>query len=220
MLLCAVRAMLQRAADHVLHPGPPPSGWLKIAAVTLGAVGIALLVMIVDGTRHDRPAKHFGEGGFGTFLSAGLLLVAGVLCGAVALDPRSRALRRFWTVAAVGFVYLVYDELGMAHENIDKVAHQALGWDHRHWLTDRLDDVLVLLYGVVAASWAFRHRARLLRLRWTTSTMALASLAFGLMVAFDLARGWQTTEEVLKIFAETLIVVALLAARREIRVLR
>lgn len=39
-----------------------------------------------------------------TYLSGGLLLVGGLLCGAMALDPRSRALRRFWTVAAVGGV--------------------------------------------------------------------------------------------------------------------
>jgi hypothetical protein len=50
--------------------------------------------------------------------------------------------------------------------------------------------------------------------------MALAAVMFLLTEAFDLARGWQATEESFKILAEALIVVALLAARLETRASR
>jgi hypothetical protein len=216
MLLCGVRPTQHGVLHHVFHPGPPPAGWVNMAAVTLVAVGVAVTAMIIAGALDGRPAKHFGEGRMGTFLSGALLLLAATLCATIAADRRSRQLRRFWVVAAVGFLYLTYDELGMVHENVSKLVHRAAGGDHRQGITSRLDDVVVLLYGVIAGAWALRYRAELLRLRWTTSTMALAGVAFLLSEAFDLARGWRTTEESFKILAEALIVVALLAARREI----
>jgi hypothetical protein len=220
MLSCGVRPTPYGVFHQILHPGPPPAGWVNIAAVTLVGVGLAVAAMIVAGTMDDRPAKHFGEGEIGTFLSATLLLVAAALCAMIAADRRAGRLRRFWVVAALGFLYLMYDEVGMVHENVSKLVHRALGWDRRHAVTRRLDDVLVLLYGVIAAAWALRYRTELLRLRWTTSTMALAGVAFLLTVAFDLARGWAATEETFKILAETLIAVALLAARLETRAQR
>ena len=40
----------------------------------------------------------------------------------------------------------------MGHEKLNKHLHLALGWDPAHWLTTRLDDVVVLLYGLMAAA--------------------------------------------------------------------
>lgn len=210
-------ATIREAVRHIVHPGPRPSGWAVAAALTLGVVGMVLAILIVAGTLDGRPAKHFGEGRAGTFLSAALLLGAGALCGAIASDPRARPMRRFWIVAGIGFSLLTYDELGMGHEKLNRQLHLALGWDRTHWLTTRIDDLLVLLYGAVAAWWAFRYRHNLLRLRWAASTMTLAGVGFLLMVAADLTRNWQATEETFKIAAEALIVVALLAARLERR---
>ena len=84
----------------------------------------------------------------------------------------------------------------------------------------RLDDDMVLLYGLMAAAWAFRYRNSLLRLRWARALMALAGVGFVCTVAADPVRGWPATEERFKIISEALIVVALLAARTESRAWR
>ena len=213
-----MRKFARRVVQQALHPGPCPPGWAPLAAITLGVIGVALTVIVAAGVIDGRPAKHFGEGRSGTFLSASLLLVSGALCGAIAADPKARPMRGFWTVAALGFALLTYDELGMGHEKLSRHLHQALGWDREHWLTNRLDDVLVLLYGLVAAAWAFRYRNGLLALPWTALLIGLAGVAFLCTVAADLVRGWPATEESFKIISEALIVVALLAARIESRV--
>ena len=201
----------------VLHPGPPPPGWAAQAAVVIALVGAAVVAMVVAGSQEGHPAKYFGEGRVGTKLSAGLLLAAAALCVAIALDPQAGALRRFWIVSAVGFAYLSYDDLAMAHENIDRLVHQVLGWDPKNPVTTHLDDAIVAGYGVVAAWWAYRHRALLLQLPWTTSTMAIAFAWAAASVLFDAARDWKTIEESCKTIAEAFIVAALLAARLETR---
>ena len=201
--------------QHVVHPGPCPPGWAALAGVTLAVIGIALAIIIGAGVIEGRPAKHFAEARAGTFLSTLLLLVCASLCAAIAVEAQDPSMRRFWTVAALGFLFLTYDELAMAHENLSKHLHLALGWDRTRPLSKRLDDVVVLLYGVAAAAWGFRYRRDLVRLRWATSLAALAGVAFVLTVAADLVRGWQATEETFKIVSEALIVVALLAARIE-----
>jgi hypothetical protein len=208
---------VRRFVHHVVHPGPCPPGWAPLAALTLGVIGAALVIIVGAGWMDGRPAKHFGESRSGTFLSASLLLVSAGLCGTIASDRKARRMRWFWLAAAVGFGLLTYDELGMGHEKLSKHVHLALGWDPAHPVTTRLDDVVVLVYGLAAAAWAFRYRNSLLRLRWTTSVMTLAGVAFLCTVGVDLVRGWPATEESFKIISEGLIVVALLAARLETR---
>ena len=120
---------VRRFVHHVVHPGPCPPGWAPLAALTLGVIGAALVIIVGAGWMDGRPAKHFGESRSGTFLSASLLFVSAGLCGTIASDRKARRMRWFWLTAAVGFGLLTYDELGMGHEKLSKHVHLALGWD-------------------------------------------------------------------------------------------
>jgi hypothetical protein len=112
-------------------------------------------------------------------------------------------------------VYLALDDVLTIHEEVDRWVHHLLGWDPRHWLTNHLDDAIVALYGVIAVVWAVWHRGVLLPLRWTTLLLAFAFALFGVMTGLDLAGTSPAAEESTKLLAETVIVIALLAAHHD-----
>jgi hypothetical protein len=98
---------------------------------------------------------------------------------------------------------------------MDRSIHGFLGWDPNHWLTDHLDDAIVVFYGLVASAWTYYHRDALLRLRWTALGLAIAFVGFGAMSVLDVLGGFPTAEESLKLIAEAMIVTAIFAAYRD-----
>jgi hypothetical protein len=203
--------MRERLA-HIAHPGPLPRP-VAAAGVVLFAVTLALIAVLVwfGVLWHATPSKYFRERRIGTYYSGLLLVASGGVAAALARRAGPASSRRFWTVAALGFVYLTLDEVLTIHEEVDRWTHATMGWDPKHWLTDHLDDAIVAVYGLVAITWTWWHREDLLRLRWTTILLATAFAGFVIMEMLDATGLSATAEDSLKLLAEVVILLALLA---------
>jgi hypothetical protein len=197
----------------LVRPGPTPPGWLRASAVLLAAAAVLVALTIAAGVAwHDNPARYFGERKFGTYLSFVMLMSAASLSFLIAQRLGSAPSRRFWLLAAGLFAWVACDDLFVFHERADQLVHAMLGWDPNDALTDAGDDLIVGVYGLLAAWQAYRHRQHLLRLRWMVLTMAVAFACFSVMVVVDVMHTSKTIEDALKVAAGTLIVIALLAA--------
>jgi len=182
----------------------------------LGTTVAVIAVLIWIGIAwHAMPSRYFREHTAGTYYSGALLITAGALAACVARRAGPASFRRFWAMAAAGFVYLGLDDVLRIHEEMDRSIHRFLGWDPEHWLTDHLDDAIVVFYGVVASAWAYYHREALLRLRWAARGLAVAFIGFGVMTVLDVLGIVPTVEESLKLLAEAMIVAGLFAAYRD-----
>lgn len=158
--------------------------WLDVLAVTL-----VVLLSLLQG---ERPDAQFAEGGLMTYFSAGQL---GVLAG---LSLELFVVRRFrrigaaharrswiWLIIAAGMIGLACDEAFELHERLDLALHQWLGLRESPW-TDRIDDLIVLGYGLTGLALLWLYRGELMRFRRIWPYLAIAFTLFFTMVGLDL----------------------------------
>ena len=134
-----------------------------IASIDILAIITALILGEV-------PKQHFEEKGFITYLSfLQLLVVAAFTWNIFRLKNKNKGLLELktwkaphfiWLIIAMGFVYLALDEALMIHENIDWAIHSILGIQKTS-ITDRIDDVIVGLYGLIALIVLYFYREEL-----------------------------------------------------------
>jgi len=207
--------------------------WRAVAGTLLAVWTIITPPLVVGGlVQHGNPAWHFGERRTGTWLSGALLLASSVIAALLAYDTRApgdRRLRIVWLTAAAAAFWLALDELLLIHERLDIWLHRGVldplwGLPTDHPVTDRIDDTIVVLYGVVAAAFLWRERRLLMRFPAMIACFTAAAALFAAMVALDigpwrsvfghrLAAWIATAEESIKLLAGVLIVCGLLAAR-------
>jgi hypothetical protein len=92
-----------------------------------------------------------------------------------------------WLLMALGFILLAVDEYTQLHETMDRWIHQGLAIEETGW-TDRLDDMILLGYGLagLAVMWWFRKELlQVARGLWLY--LAVGMSLFGLQVVLDLA---------------------------------
>jgi len=65
-----------------------------------------------------------------------------------------------WLLIALGFLLLSFDEVLMIHEQLDKAIHSIYAISENRW-SDRLDDLLILLYCILAIFILWKHRKNL-----------------------------------------------------------
>ncbi len=105
----------------------------------------------------------FGERGFITFLSsAQLLAIAGLnyqifRVKKAASQTAKPSAHRLWQLLALGFVFLAADEFFAIHEVTDLFIHDVFHLEETV-MTDRIDDVIVGLYGLVGLAMVWTHR--------------------------------------------------------------
>lgn len=165
------------------------TGWPIIKLLLLLACLVTGLSAWAGHYRNDL-RYYFSEGSIIDWLSALQLLTAAVLAGTVYRLRRRqqiswRSPQLLWLLVTFGFIFLTADELTQIHESIDSWIHSA--WQLRETgLTDRIDDVLVGLYGVVAAGilYVFRHELKRYRQLWQLILYGFGLLC--LMVTFDI----------------------------------
>jgi hypothetical protein len=126
----------------------------------------------------------------------------------------------------VVFAFLAADDLFLIHENIDKVIHWIFGGDAKDHLTKHLDDMIVLVYGIIGAIIVWRRRSEVLNLRYFVAGMGTALALLVTMVFLDATGGKLigVKEEVAVILEEstkglgaTAFFVTLVAARTQLR---
>ncbi|MCV6587210.1 MAG: hypothetical protein OIF47_16910 [Marinibacterium sp.] len=137
-----------------------------IYAITCAIILVALWV----GLRQGNIGAAFDEGELGTYASVLILLLTGGTSFALYRARRGGSAlalsddRRIWQVCGVGFIFLALDDAFRIHENLDKLIHRVAGLQETG-LSDRIDDVLILIYGLIGFAILARARREIARSR-------------------------------------------------------
>lgn len=184
--------------------------WVVLTATCAG-VGLAT----------GDPDDWMGEFALYTYYTVFVLATCSVVCKhcANAVPAGSKSL---WNLMHIGFLFLAADDLFLIHENIDKLIHWMFGADRDHPITNHLDDLIVLTFGVIGALIVWRKRSEILSLRYFVKGMCFALGFLLLMVFFDAVGGvWGhvgfVVEEAFKGLGASAFFVTLVAARIQLR---
>lgn len=169
----------------------PPSRFLfRLVSLDLLAITLALGMGVV---LHGDPRTYTGEGEPVTWLSFAHLLVTGGLAGLVfRLRTHGRPPLRgwrdprwVWLLLAVGFLFLAVDEVAELHESFDRSLHRSFGWQETG-LSDRLDDAIVLGYGVLGVMVLYAYRTELAAYREVLPLVTCGVTLFVFMYGLDM----------------------------------
>jgi len=129
--------------------------------ILIDLIAIAAAVMIFAFTGE----KQLGEGGFLTKLSGAQLLAISIVAFGIFRIRNCGVSKVFslknpgivWALISAGFFFLMADEMFKIHESIDEMIHSVLGLKETG-LTDRIDDVLILMYGLIGIGVIYIYR--------------------------------------------------------------
>lgn len=171
------------------HPGSSQA-WSLIATL-LGINVVAVMLSVWAGLSQRDLQTYFGEGSFITWMSALQLLTIAFTSLRLYLLRRKqqtwsswRSPILVWLLIALGFIFLAADELVEIHEQLD-------AWLHTIWsiqetaFTDRIDDVIVGLYGIVAAGLVYRYRLEIKRYRQVLPLIFISFAVLFVMILLD-----------------------------------
>jgi len=142
-----------------------------------------------------RGVNHlYKEGRVLTYLSGALLVATSVTAWLVyrrRLEPGKGvvsgiATKAFiWALVACGFLFLAADELFEIHEAMDGAIHSLLNMETTRW-TDRIDDLLIGLYGLIGVACLVAYRSEMQQFRaiWRWILVGFVLLVFS--VLFDM----------------------------------
>jgi hypothetical protein len=196
--------------------------FLLIITVDCLALSFAILLAVFSGLE---PTHFMEEGEPITWFSAGQLAAVGAIAAIVgAIRFRDRDSRKIphaspwiWFFIATCFWFLGLDELQEIHESIDLWIHELLNIDQSH-LSDRLDDLVILLYGAVMGFVLYKNKRELKQFRqvwkllkvgiYTTIAMVILDAITNQndIIASETINEWVgTVEECFKIGAEGIL---------------
>jgi len=163
--------------------------WLFVANGLV--VGLAVMLGLLAGS----PARHFGESGFTTWVSGAQLVAISVvtwkiwrLRGGTLVRNVWRAAHFVWLLIAAGFLFLTIDELVQIHEQLDEWIHALLILTETA-VTDRLDDLLILGYGLVGLGVLYHYRRELRLFRRDVVLIIVGFVLLSAMIAVDVLFG-------------------------------
>jgi len=138
----------------------------------------------------DTPEEYFQEGRFMTWLSSiNLAILSGIsLCSFFVLTYQKPHIKNKKLVLVVlcsaGFVFLSADDWFKIHENLDFMIHEKCGIKETS-LTDRLDDLIVLIYGIAGISVTYLFCKSFWNERKTKIWLLISIILFLIMVMID-----------------------------------
>jgi len=143
-----------------------------VARLVIGMDILLIIVSVILGLmKTGNPSRYFGEGRFTMAFSCGQLLAVAYFAFRVYLARRSAmpsaALftpRIVWLLMASGFVFLMFDEAFELHEKLDHVIHKMMHMRTNDW-SDRIDDALIGVYGLIGLGVMWLNRRELLLFR-------------------------------------------------------
>ncbi len=157
------------------------------------ASGLVLVAIAAGvGLAGDDVKAEFGEEGVLTWFSA-LLLLGTAWTAWLVFRRRGGTLhtgiwrdaRFLWALIAAAFVFLAADETLKIHETADHAIHRALDFEETR-MSDRIDDAIVGVYGVLALIVLAAYRRELSVVRPLAPFLVVALFCFFGMVAGDL----------------------------------
>ncbi|MGR3624966.1 MAG: hypothetical protein ACU0A0_01605 [Limimaricola sp.] len=159
-------------------------------AHAFAAAVLALALAVATGLALGDLDHQFRESGIVTYTSAALLALAAATSLRIGRQRRAGASlslrdpRIVWTAIGLGFVWLALDDLAQIHENLDRLVHRLAGIEETPF-TDRLDDVIILAYGVIGAAIMWAYRSELRRFPVMLGWLAAGAVLLVLQVVLD-----------------------------------
>jgi len=140
-------------------------------AANLVLIGFAVCLGLF---KTGNPSRYFGEGRFTTAFSCAQLLAVAwfslkifVVRRPVASTLGFLSCAWVWAAMGAGFIFLAADDAFQIHEQLDGIIHKLLHAKQTA-VTDRLDDAIVGIYGVIglAVLWLFRGELLVFKQMW------------------------------------------------------
>jgi hypothetical protein len=153
---------------------------------------IMIMIAIIIGIHRGDPLIHFGEAHFITWVSVLQLWATSVLSYSI-FQTRRRTLGHFnwrspmmlWLVISLGFFYLGMDDLFKIHESMDHRIHEIFHLEQTA-LTDRFDDMIVGLYGVIGIIYLYVCRDEIKKYRQVFRFLIYGFVLLFIMVGLDI----------------------------------
>lgn len=145
---------------------------------------------------------------------------------------------RIWLLIALGFVFLALDEALSVHERMDLLIHRVFSLRQTR-ITDRIDDLIILVYAIAGILLLYGHRAEFRGLTGHRRFFVAGFLLLSLMVVIDLLSNrrdfltWvgvsgsilgpvhhamEVTEELVKLLAELAFLLGFVHIHRQLAV--
>gem|GEM_PF-2196821 len=146
--------------------------WLSISRMVIFQAVIIIFTTCLGLYKTGNPSRYFGEGRFTMGISCAQLLAVAWFAWCIYRCRRAATggLGLFsphlvWLLVASGFVFLTLDEGFELHEKLDRLIHAWVIHAKANPWTDRIDDALIAIYGLVGMGvmWKFRKEVLLLR---------------------------------------------------------
>jgi hypothetical protein len=140
--------------------------------------------------RTGNPSRYFGEGRWTMFVSCfQMFLVAVFSFGVFSVrrkHPEVARAREHWLWALIGggFVYLTADDAFKLHERLDHFITRSLHLVPSGW-TDRIDDAIIGVYGLIGLGVLFYFRREVLRFRPMLRPLAVGMVFSALCILCD-----------------------------------
>jgi len=175
--------------------------------VLLFVLSIDIAVIIVASTLGSSPGHYFSkEHSLLTYHSSVQLLAISFLAFLTYLIrkkdfPSKSHIGPFslWLIVAIGFLFLAFDEVFMAHENMDEIIHSTFQLKETG-VTDRIDDVIVLCYGICGLVVLYIFREEFTHYR---TEFPLVKLGFSLLFVAVFLDILTNRDDVLSFFIST-----------------
>jgi hypothetical protein len=198
----------------------PAPNLLIPAGTTVIALCVAITLAVIYGSPTHASSQFQEEGGI-TKLSAFFMTVASLLAGTTFVFSRSQPRKGawFWLLAALAFGYFAIDEIFQFHE----IMGAGIGTtpDESPLFFRNWNDVIVILYGVVALCVCLAFLPEILRLPYFGPMIAIAGFFYATHTAIDsvFERSDRSviTEESSKLFSAASFALAFLTSSIGIR---
>lgn len=151
------------------------------------AIGLALFLGSIEGDIR----KHFKEGALITWISFfQILVISGISWKVFRLHDSKYSVRDWrspymvWAIVALAFLYLAVDEVAGIHEAVDKQIHMLFRIQETP-LSDRLDDIIVGFYALLAIGILYYYREALKKYAGIFPYIVAGFVFLFVMVVFD-----------------------------------
>lgn len=168
---------------------------------------LAIVVSLLVGIPFGDVSLGFQESNVGTFASVAILLLtayASLKIHALRNPQRDGRLldpAHIWAIIGAGFIFLGLDDALRLHEQMDRLIHQFGGVEETA-VSDRLDDLIILAYGLVGIVVLFAYRREIVRVEGFVPLLAIGFVLMFLQVAVDVITNRDEYLELLDIARE------------------
>ncbi|MEL6553735.1 MAG: hypothetical protein AAFQ63_09795 [Cyanobacteria bacterium J06621_11] len=167
--------------------GLPAKGLLaKVLALNI----LAIVGTVALSAPFGKVLRQFEDGGFITYFSVIQLFILSYFACQIFKIRRQNIKHPWqssiaiWAIISLGFSFLALDDLLMIHEWFDKVIHGIWQMEETA-LSDRIDDLIVGLYGLLAIGGLVYYRQEIKKYKAVLPTVIIGFVLLFLMVGVD-----------------------------------